>query len=87
MNGSSLWTIAVRTFTLLCSTHELGLQIKRTCCVKKDKLPLKMNRFTPKFNQPAHQEEKADQKPAIENNIACGNFIMEKSMVIHDSRG
>ncbi|BDQ12378.1 hypothetical protein TEGAF0_15950 [Sediminibacterium sp. TEGAF015] len=46
-----------------------------------------MNRFTPKFNQPAHQEEKADQKPAIENNIACGNFIMEKSMVIHDSRG
>ncbi len=47
-----------------------------------------MNGLAPKLDQPAHEEEKTDDKPTIENNIASGNCIMKKSIVIHDaSRG
>lgn len=44
-----------------------------------------MNRLTPELNQPPHQKEKANQKPAVENNIAGGYCIMKKSMVIHNA--
>ena len=44
-----------------------------------------MNRLAPKLDQPTHEEEKTDDKPAVENNITSCNGIVKKSMVVHDA--